>query len=476
MTHFAKRYHPAYIIVELVSTAKGLFGFYILLFLLKANSTAGWVIWGRYALLAATAVSVLSIFAKWIFNRYELSNKTILFREGMFVKKQKTVSWDRIHSHRSNTTFIHRWFGLTSLTMETGTSGENAQFDFPVLTQGEKVRILSCLEQKPERDKLEEGIKPERTVHFQATRKDLIKASFTSLSFLAIFPLISAIYFNLADFFALEESAESAWHYLLDHVWILIVLFLAAMILSIFIGFVKTYMKYGNYVISDDQERIYIKKGIGNEVSYSIPKNKVQAVRVEQSIVKRILGLVSIKLISAGSFEGEKEEISSLYPFMPKREAYDMLQTILPHYPIKEEMERFPLKVLWLKLFQPYYLTIAAVVGLWIFKMEWIWIAGIVFGVSILLRILDYWFTSYTRHYQTVQIRKGGWLNETFVTHRDRIQQVTVKYSWLDRKFGVATIMFSNRANPTHESLLFGVSKEEAGTFYEWYHKKSVSN
>ncbi|MHA7138370.1 PH domain-containing protein [Rossellomorea arthrocnemi] len=475
MTHSAKRYHPAYIIVEIVSTAKGLFGFYILLFLLKANSTAGWVIWGRYALLATTAVSVLSIFAKWLFNRYELSNKTILFREGMFVKKQKTVSWDRIHSHRSNTTFIHRWFGLTSLTMETGTSGENAQFEFPVITQGEKVRILSYLEQKQNRDESKDAIKPERTVHFQATRKDLIKASFTSLSFLAIFPLLSAIYFNLADFFSIEESAESALHYLLDHVWILIVLFLAAMILSIFIGFVKTYMKYGNYVISDDQERIYIKKGIGNEVSYSISKNKVQAVRVEQSIVKRMLGLVSIKFISAGSFEGEKEEISSLYPFMPKREAYDMLHTILPHYPVKEEMERFPLKVLWLKLFQPYYLTIAAVVGLWIFKMEWIWIAGIVFGVSSLLRILDYWFTSYTRHEQTVQIRKGGWLNETFITHRDRIQQVTVKHAWLDRKFGVATIMFSNRANPSHESLLFGVSKEEAGTFYEWYHKKSVS-
>lgn len=91
MTHFTKRYHPAFIIVELVSTAKGLFGFYILLFLLKANSTAGWVIWGRYALLVATVGSVLSIFAKWVFNRYELGNKTILFREGMFVKSKKRL-------------------------------------------------------------------------------------------------------------------------------------------------------------------------------------------------------------------------------------------------------------------------------------------------------------------------------------------------------------------------------------------------
>ncbi|NQD68258.1 PH domain-containing protein [Bacillus haikouensis] len=475
MTKPAKRYHPAYIAVELFAALKGLSGFYLLLFLLKANSTAGWVIWGRYALLTATLASILFILSKWMFNRYELGTQSIIFKEGMLVKKQKTVAWDRIHSHRTSTTFIHRWFGLTSLTLETGMSGENAEFEFPVITQAEKDRVVARLEENQEEMEAGELTKPQRTIHFRATKKDLMKASFTSLSFLAIFPLLSAIYFNLTDFFAIEESAESVWSYLLDHVWILITLFLIAMILSILIGFIKTTIKYGNYVISDDEERIYIEKGIGNEVSFSIPKNKVQAVKVEQSIVKKALGLVSIKLISAGTSEGKEEEISSLYPFMPKHEAYDMLHTILPHYQIKEEMERFPVKVLWLKLIQPYYLTIAALIGLWIFKKEWLWIAAIVFGLSILLRTLDYWFTSYTRHGHTVQIRKGGWLNETFVTHLHRIQQVTVKHSWLERKFGVATIMFSNRADPAHESLLFGVDNEEAGRFYEWYHRKSVS-
>jgi putative membrane protein len=475
MTQPAKRYHPAYIAVELFASLKSQAWFYLFLFLLKANSTAGWVVWGRYALLAATLMSVLFILSKWAFNRYELGVKSIIFKEGMFVKKQKTAAWDRVHSHRSRTTFIHRWFGLTSLTMETGTSGENAEFEFPVITQAEKDRILSHMENKSEVAEPEDHqSKPERTIHFRATRKDLIKASFTSLSFLAIFPLLSAIYFNLADFFSIEKSAQNAWSYLLDHVWILIILIVTAMILSIGIGFIKTTIKYGNYVISDDKERIYIEKGIGNEMSFSIAKNKVQAVKVEQTLVKRMLGLVSIKLISAGTAEGE-EDISSLYPFMPKHEAYDMLHTILPHYHIQEKMERFPIKVLWLKLLQPYYLTIATLIGLLIFKKEWLWTAAIVFALSVLLRFLDYWFTSYIRHGRTVQIRKGGWMNETFVTHLHRIQQVTVKHSWLQRKFGVATIMFSNRADPAHESLLYGVSKEEAGVFYAWYHRKSVS-
>ncbi|PFP25903.1 hypothetical protein COJ96_19320 [Bacillus sp. AFS073361] len=135
----------------------------------------------------------------------------------------------------------------------------------------------------------------------------------------------------------------------------------------------------------------------------------------------------------------------------------------------------FPLKVLWLKLLHPYYLTILAIIGLWIFKPEWLWIAAIVFVISVLLRILDYWFTSYLREGNTIQVRKGGLTNETFVTHRERIQQITVKHTWLQRRFGVATLQFTNKAKPTHDTELYGVSKEEAGTFYTWYKKKSAS-
>jgi putative membrane protein len=474
MNHSPMRYHPAYIAVEVFSSLKGLAGFYLLLFLLKANSTAGWVIWGRYAVLAATAASILFILSRWMFNRYELGAASLIFREGMFVKSQKTVAWERIHSHRSSTTFIHRWFGLTSLTLETGTSGENAEFEFPVITQTEKERILSYIEVTKKDTTPEEQEKTDRAVRFRATKKDLLKASFTSLSFLAIFPLLSAIYFNLADFFSIEKSTENAWSYLMNHTWILVILFIAAMIISIVIGFVKTTIKYGNYVISDDKDRIYIEKGVGNEISFSIAKDKVQAVKVEQTLVKRLFGLVSIKLISAGTSDGE-EDISSLYPFMPKHDAYSMLHSILPHYHISEEMKRFPVKVLCLKLIQPYYLTIASLIGLWFFNKERLWAAAIIFGFSVSLRVLDYHFTSYIRHGHTVQIRKGGWMNETFVTHLPRIQQVTVKHNWLQRKFGVATIMFSNRSDPAHESLLYGVPKEEAGMFYEWYHGKAVS-
>jgi putative membrane protein len=480
MTDRLKRYHPAIIVVDIVSFFKGILWPFLFLFVFKASSTEIWVTFGRYILFIIAIVSIFSFILKWYFHRYEIIRDSIVVYEGVFIKKQRTVALDRIHNQTSNTTFIHKWFGLTSLTLETGTSGENATFHFPVITEDEKKSILLHLEQKQAAIAEMDGVflenSPERTIHFRSTRKDLIKASFTSFSFLAIFPIATAIYFNLDDFFQIEKTAKNALDYLLGNEWILMIILAIALALSVVIGFIQTSIKYGNYIISDDMERIYIDKGVGNLISFSIQKHKVQAIIVEQSILKRLLGLASIKLISAGGSKEKDEETSSLYPFMPKQEAYRLLQKILPSYLIEEQMKRFPIKVLWLKLLHPYYTTIVVLVGLGIFKREWLWMSVIVFGLSVLFRYLDYWFTSYIRHGNTVQIRKGGLTNETFVTHRERIQQITVKHSWLQRKFGVATLIFTNKSKPLHVSELYGVSNEEASSFYTCYNTPTTKN
>ncbi len=476
MSQEVKRFHPAWIAVEVFALLKNSIAIFLFLFVLKINSTSEWIVWGRYLFLIGIAWTLIVIVLKWFLYRYEVVGDSFVLKEGVFVKEQRTVSFGKIQNHYSKTTFIHKWFGLTSLTLETGTTVEGSAVSFPVLTVSEKERILSRLldkapsEGEVDQNEIEYG--DEKTVHFRSNKKELFKASFTSLSFLAIFPLLTTIYFNLADFFDIEDTAEGAFDYLLLHWWMLIILFVLAMLLSVGIGYLQTTIKYGNYEISDDAERIYIKKGVGSTSSFTISKEKVQAIVVEQSLLKRVLGLASIKLISVGEMKTEEQETSSLYPFMPKHEAYLLLETLLPHYPIQEEMERFPIKVLWYKLLVPYYVTIITAVGLFFFKKEWLWAAGIVFAISLITRVLDYFFTSYLRQGNTVQIRKGGITNETFITNYNRIQEVSVEHSWLQRKFGIATLHFQNRANPLHISELNGVSKEEAGEFYNWFRGK----
>ncbi|WP_166243343.1 PH domain-containing protein [Paenibacillus turpanensis] len=465
-----KRYHPAFIAVELVSAIKSYAGFYLLLFILKAKSEAHWVVWGRGLLLVASTWTVISIVLKWYSTRYHIDGDTLVVREGTFVKKQRTVALSRIDSHKSNATFVHRWFGLVSLTLET--SGENEAYKFPVISVEEERRIIAQLERGPEEAVVE--TLPERTIHFRSTKKDIFKASFTSLSFLAIIPLVSALYSNLSDFFPIDDKAREGLNYLLSHGWMLVLLSVLAIVLAVTIGYIKTSVTYGNFVIGDDEERIYIDRGVGHSASYSLPKHRVQAVTVEQSVLKRLLGIASVKLISAGSGGDSNKEGGSLYPFMPKQEAYRVLQNLLPSYPIEERMMRFPLKVLWLKLLLPYYLTVITFIGLFIFKREWLWITAPVFILSVLARVLDYWLTSYVRRGEIVQVRTGGLWNYTTVTRRSRIQQITVKQTWLQRKFGVATLVIANKSKTPVEIELFGVSDTEAADFYKWYKNSSA--
>lgn len=110
-----------------------------------------------------------------------------------------------------------------------------------------------------------------------------------------------------------------------------------------------TFLKYGKYEISSDDERIYITKGVIEETSFFIEKHKVQAVEVEQSLLKRLLGLAEVKLTSAGrlDFEGEKLELNSLYPFLPVKRAYEIINEILPDYEVAQEMRQLPKKSLW---------------------------------------------------------------------------------------------------------------------------------
>lgn len=86
---------------------------------------------------------------------------------------------------------------------------------------------------------------------------------------------------------------------------------------------IKTYIKYGNYRIYSDDDRIYISRGVLDEVSFSISKEKVQAVEITQTLMKRILRIAEVKLTSAGQTGGgggdSSMETSSLFPFYRRR-------------------------------------------------------------------------------------------------------------------------------------------------------------
>lgn len=481
-----QRYHPSWILFQLYSLLKSNILVILYLFVLRADSDSTFFIVIKLIYGAVMIILLVNVFLKWIYTNYELSNYTVTIYHGVFVKKQRNISIKRIQNIHQTTNFLHRFLKLTSLTLETGTSGEEASLEFPVLSHEKADHIKRLVEEsKPAAPALQKVFsedvsaveEPESTetakrVYFSATRKDLIKASFTSLSILAVFPILFSLYFQVDEFFSLDRTAETAFSYFKSHLWLVVPIFLAALLISTVIGFIITYLKYGKFEISADDDRIFIRKGIFTETVFSIQKNRVQAIKIEQSFLKRLLGMAEVKLLSAGNVGDENAETNSLFPFLPIAEAHSLIEQLLPSYTISDKLVPLPRNVLWLRLLRPYYFWGILTIPLLYFKMEWAWISAVLLILIIVARILDFHHTRYLLNERFVQIKKGGFTTEMFITKRVKIQEAEVKHSWLQRKFKVSSLQFHNRGQPLIVSELKDVPRETSTAFYNWYKER----
>ncbi|WP_100013161.1 PH domain-containing protein [Lentibacillus sediminis] len=483
----ARRYHPVQIIYDLWQLIKNSFFFILILFVFQAGSDAWWVTYGKYALLAIIVLRILYIFLKWLTHKYALTATAFELTEGIFSKKRKTVPYAKVQHIKRETKLFHRIFRVTSITFETGSQGEESAVTFHVVSREEADRLEKEVSQRSsdviEVDETEEteeselpAVEPDRTVHFHPTKKDVIKASFTSLSFLAVIPIGGSLLSKLEDTFQMEQQTEGFFSAIFQNWWLIVISAVILLVLLIAGGMIWTFIKYGKYEIASDQEKVYITKGVLEETPFSITKQNVQAIKIEQSLMKRILGLAEVKLVCAGGMGEDSADVNSLYPFLPVRKAHQLIVEILRTYEITDSMQRLPRKAFWLRMLTPSWFWIIATVILYFWKPDFLGLSEYWWALSIVLlilvvisRVLDYKHTSYTINDQFIQLRSGGFTTSFFLSKRNRLIEVGASRSIFQKKMGLASLAVVNRAKPVLHSTIADVPDEWADTFFAWY-------
>ncbi|WP_054955377.1 PH domain-containing protein [Paenibacillus dakarensis] len=489
----AKRYNPLLILFNLCKLVKSSIFFVIYLFVIKAGSGSAFITYGRIAFFLVLGITVISIILKWFTHKYELDDRSFYLYKGIFSKSERTIPCSKIQNINRHTSLFHRFFKVTSISFETGMAGEDASVKFEVISQLEAdrmetyvtstVRDESTFDTKVDNIELSskmitEDVHSNRTIHFRPANRDILKASFTSLSFLALIPLIGSFYFKINEIFSVEKEAEGIFTSIISSWQMVTIIITLLVIASAIFGIVRTYLKYGKYEISSDNDRIYITKGVIDETTFSISKEKVQAIEIKQSIMKRLLGLAEVKLISAGSLSyGEDTlEINSLYPFLPVKRSYEMISEILPSYEVTTKMIRLPVKSLWIRLFKPSWIWIIATAILFYFKpsilkveQAWWIIPAVLFILIAVSRLLDYFNTRYILNDQFIQFKTGSLTTSLFVSKRDKIIEVKVTRNIFQQIVGLASIRTINRAKPIHHTGVDDVPLELAASLYPWY-------
>lgn len=482
-----KRYSSLIILFELGSLLRTSLIFVFYLFILKSDSTSTLIRYGRWAFLIIFGLTICSIFYKWLTRKYALNEHAFTFYKGLFNKSEQTIPFTKIQNINHHRSFFHRLFKMTSIHFETGMTGASETITFEVLSQQEATRMENYVMRCKQSDEEISEVSPEdepylnRNIHFQPKKMDVLRASFTSLSFLLLIPLIGSLYFKINELFNVEEKAEGLYNQIINTWWIAAIIITCLFIASLVFGIVKTFLKYGKYEISSDEANIYITKGVLDETTFSIAKERVQAIEVTQSFMKRVLGLAEVKLLTIGgtNISGSSTETNILYPFLPIRRAYEILNEILPSYEITRKMEILPTKSFIVRFLKPSWFWLIVTVALayfkpLIFKSDFLWmfIPAILLVIILSTRVLDYLHTRYVLNDHFIQLKTGALSTSLFISKREKIIEVEMTQNIVQKKLEIASIAIINRGKPVNYTRLCDIPKKDALAFIQWYKER----
>ncbi|MEN2466066.1 PH domain-containing protein [Ornithinibacillus sp. JPR2-1] len=485
------RYHPLTIAFRIYQFVKNSFFIILLLFVLRKDSEFWLFEYGRYAFISIAVLRLIHIVLAWFVEKYEWHERTFHLYKGVFVKQTNTIPFSKVQNVTRKTTVFHKILGVTSITFETAMDGEDDSIHFDVVTKDHANYLTDLVRAGKENEtettnhiELEEQVpveepvsKPRRTIHFTPERKDLWKASFTSLSFLAIIPIAFGAWDYIQPFLPDEDEVEGILQLLLASKWLVAILIILLVFVAVGFGVARTFIRFGKYEISSDATHIYIERGVLDESQFVIEKRKIQGLEITQTWIKRLFGLAEVKLISSSNriLDGEVN-VNSLYPFLPVAKAYQLIEELMPSYQLDVALHRLPRNALWVKLVRPSWVWIIATIALIYFKPDlfqikqawWIAIIGL-FVLIVVQRILDYVHTKYAFTEDQVLWWHGGFTSSMFITKRKNVIEMNYSQSVLQRFFSVASVTTINRSIPPRHETIQDIPFEYAAAMNAWY-------
>lgn len=461
----------------------------VLLFVVNNDweSTFGIIL--RVGILLFLGLDVLQKFFGWLNFRYALDEKTVYIIDGNWIKKEKSLPLYKIQSVHSNSPFLYRLLGVVELTFDTNANSDDASFKLAGVFPNEAKRLEDILDQvrhrKTETDIPVEGEtdgtvapvaieKPSSRLLYALSTREIIIASLTSLSVFAIFPVASTIISSIDDFINLDGTFDTIGDWVVHASIIAIgVLVLAVLILSIVIGMVINFLKYGNFRLERRGDRIRVEKGLLNRSAKEIPYEKIQAVRVKETFIRRWFHIVGVELVAAGTMDELKNESSTILPFVKRERAMNVLNEHFDQFVWSDALHRLPKRSLWVKLLRISWVgLIVSGVVLYFFR-EYAWWLILLWAIIIGGRLLSYMTTRYAQNGQFIELRTGAFNVTSFLTDKPRIEQIQVTQTPLQRRFDVCNVLFSTRGVLSHE-LIEDIPKQEADAMLHWFSRYTV--
>ncbi len=126
------------------------------------------------------------------------------------------------------------------------------------------------------------------------------------------------------------ERVESLW----SSLTIIGLLVLAVALLAWLMAIVGTVITYYGFELRRSGEHLFVQHGLLDTRRATIPVHRIQAIRIDEGLLRQPFGYVSLGYTSAGQ-RGEGEGGSgTLFPFLRRRDAHAVLESVTPEFAV----------------------------------------------------------------------------------------------------------------------------------------------
>ncbi|MGH7720144.1 MAG: PH domain-containing protein [Gemmatimonadaceae bacterium] len=310
-----KRLHPLTILFSTAALARGL----VLPAVVGGVSAAGGDIAGTISWIVALLAipTVAASVGSYLYFRYTLRGDELVIRSGLVRRQHRVIPLGRVQNTEIRQSALQRLFSVVELRVETAGSAQSAEATLSVLGREEadalRAEILSRRHVLAAPASAEQPAPAPALLLLHLSTADLVLAGATANEAGIVLAAIAGAMGVLDDLpIPLPAWLENPSGLVPELSPLGTAAFIVGALAALFIvgrvfSIAGSVIGYGGFTLERAGGELRKRYGLLARREAHVPLRRVQAVRVEESVLRRKLGVASLKIETAGGYAGSGE-------------------------------------------------------------------------------------------------------------------------------------------------------------------------
>jgi putative membrane protein len=405
-------------------------------------------------------LNLLQAMIRYFTFTYRVDGGELTTRQGLLERRERRIPLARVQDLRVEQGLVHRLLGVVDLHVETA-GGQGAEASLSVLARSDAERLRQAVfEQVAEltRRGINEPAQPdaESRVVRSLSSRDLVLAGLTSNQAASALVIVLAGWQLLDDFLpqaAYQRFIESFTRHIEQWVnqgdqanWLAIgAIAFAVIAAGLAVSIVGSLVLFHGFTLSRRGEDLHRSYGLLTRRSSSLPRRRIQLLQIQETWLRRLLGLATLRVDTAGSVPGQeqgREGRDVLLPVLPRSEVGPLLPILFPDLdaaaPPWNDVSRCAIRRGTLK--GVVVLVLLTAINWGVQQQLWALWPLFLLPAIYLINLLNYKHLGFALTERFFWTRRGWLSRNTHVVPVRNAQTIVLRQTPFDRRFGVVTL------------------------------------